>query len=392
MANTEEKFEELEIEEIEEEAPEAVATPAPEQSKRRGNPFKVPLLIFGILLFLLLAALIGTWLYKNYWDNGRQETASSGEVDEDAYKAALEEAAKQKEKELQERLVEEYSQGISVGEQQVLDQLRQSIQDGNSVVETLRMLYSDQLVVASGGTYHFIPINDSLKKNDYVAESLVTMSNGELQYVQGGAVTSYKGIDVSKFQGKIDWKKVAEDGVTFAIIRVGYRGYGEKGTMVVDPMARENLQGANDAGIKTGVYYYTQAITEAEAMEEVNAVLEIVAPYRIDCPIVIDVERVSSEGARMNKLDPETRTRIVKTFCDGIAAAGYCPMIYHNLEMGAVLLDIAQLEEYDKWFAYYKNELYYPYAYQVWQYSDKGRVQGISGDVDLNIAFEAIWE
>ena len=392
MANTEEKFEELEIEEIEEEAPEAVATPAPEQSKRRGNPFKVPLLIFGILLFLLLAALIGTWLYKNYWDNGRQETASSGEVDEDAYKAALEEAAKQKEKELQERLVEEYSQGISVGEQQVLDQLRQSIQDGNSVVETLRMLYSDQLVVASGGTYHFIPINDSLKKNDYVAESLVTMSNGELQYVQGGAVTSYKGIDVSKFQGKIDWKKVAEDGVTFAIIRVGYRGYGEKGTMVEDPMARENLQGANDAGIKTGVYYYTQAITEAEAMEEVNAVLEIVAPYRIDCPIVIDVERVSSEGARMNKLDPETRTRIVKTFCDGIAAAGYRPMIYHNLEMGAVLLDIAQLEEYDKWFAYYKNELYYPYAYQVWQYSDKGRVQGISGDVDLNIAFEAIWE
>ncbi len=392
MANTEEKFEELEIEEIEEEAPEAVAVPAQEQSKRRGNPFKIPLLIFGILLFLLLAALIGTWVYRNYLDPGRQETASSGEVDEDAYKAALEEAAKQKEKELQERLVEEYSQGISVGEQQVLDQLRQSIQDGNSVVETLRMLYSDQLVVASGGTYHFIPINDSLKKNDYVAESLVTMSNGELQYVQGGAVTSYKGIDVSKFQGKIDWKKVAEDGVTFAIIRVGYRGYGEKGTMVEDPMARENLQGANDAGIKTGVYYYTQAITEAEAMEEVNAVLEIVAPYRIDCPIVIDVERVSSEGARMNKLDPETRTRIVKTFCDGIAAAGYRPMIYHNLEMGAVLLDIAQLEEYDKWFAYYKNELYYPYAYQVWQYSDKGRVQGISGDVDMNIAFEAIWE
>ena len=121
-------------------------------------------------------------------------------------------------------------------------------------------------------------------------------------------------------------------------------------------------------------------------------VTDIIRGYRIDCPIVVDVERVSSASARMNQLDVKLRTDVVKAFCDEVIKAGYRPMIYHNLEMGAVLLDISKLEEYDKWFAYYNGDLYYPYDYKVLQYSDKGRVSGITGDVDLNIAFEPIWK
>ncbi|MBQ9490628.1 MAG: glycoside hydrolase family 25 protein [Lachnospiraceae bacterium] len=359
---------------------------APERKK---NPLGTFVKIFGLLAMLLLLIFFGLKYYETYLDPDREIMVSSKEL-EQVKSEAQAEAAK-KEQEMQERILAEYSQGVLVGERQTLDRIRQSIQGGKSVVETLRAMYSDQLVVGSGGTYHFIPIDETLKMNDYTMNNLVALENGELQYMQGGVVTSYKGIDVSKFQGNIDWAKVAEDGVTFAFIRVGYRGYGENGTMMEDPMAKDNLKGANDAGIKTGAYYYTQAITEEEALQEVEAVLDVIRPYRIDCPVVVDVERVSSASGRMNQLDQQTRTKIVKTFCDAIAAAGYRPMIYFNLEMGAVLLDVSQLEEYDKWFAYYNPDLYYPYAYRVWQYSDKGRVSGISGTVDMNLAFEPLW-
>lgn len=359
-------------------------------SEKKKNPFKALVILFGVLLVLLLLALAGTKFYRDYLAK-EEALATAATERKAAVEKALADAEARHEEELKARLAEERANGMEDGERFVLDQISASIENGISVVETFRALYSDKLVVASGGTYHFIPIRDDLKKNDYVMENLVTLQNGELQYVRDGAVASYKGIDVSKFQGKIDWQKVAQDGVTFAFIRVGYRGYGEKGVLMEDPTARDNLQGANAAGIKTGVYFYTQAITEAEAREEVDMILEIVRPYQIDCPIVIDVERVSSSDARMNKLDAETRTRIVKTFCDAVAEAGYRPMIYHNLEMAAVLLDVSQLEAYDKWFAYYNSDLYYPYAYQVWQYSDRGQVQGISGNVDVNVAFEPLW-
>ncbi len=388
MKDTKDALEEFEIEEL---GNEEAAEGAPEEKgeKKKKNPFRFFVGFFGVLLFLMVAALAGTKLYRDYFGKAAQTGVTQEQAQE--LQAALE-AAKAQEEALKAQLSEERVAGAKEGEQAVLDKIRESIENGTSVVETLRTLYSDQLVVASGGTYHFIPINDALKKNDYVPENLVETEAGELQYWKDGAVASYKGIDVSKFQGKIDWQKVAQDGVTFAFIRVGYRGYGENGTLVEDPNARENLQGANDAGIKTGAYFYTQAISEAEALEEVQLIIDVISQYRIDCPVVIDVEKVSSAGARMNKLDVERRTGIVKVFCDAVAAAGYKPMIYHNLEMGAVLLDVSQLEEYDKWFAYYKNELYYPYEYKVWQYSDKARVDGIAGDVDVNVAFEPLWD
>lgn len=393
--------EEIEIEDLAEKEPDKRAETEGKHAEqladhadRKRNPFHVPLMLTGILLALLTVAFIGgtVYLQMKQKEQADQEAAAALELQEQEQKALEEAARAQAQAELERRIQEAKREGYGEGERDMLIHIQAQIESGSSIVEVLRLLYQDQLVLASGGQYHFIPRNPELKQNDYQKENLITLGNGELQYFQNGAMSSYKGIDVSKFQGKIDWKKVAEDGVTFAFIRVGYRGYGEKGVLMEDENARTNLEGANAAGIKTGVYFYTQAITKDEAVEEAKMVLDIIAPYQIDCPVVIDVEKVSKSDGRMNALDVQTRTEVVKAFCDAVAQAGYRPMIYHNLEMGALMLDIGQLEDYEKWFAYYNLEFYYPYAYQVWQYSDKGKVQGISGDVDMNIAFVPLWD
>ena len=217
------------------------------------------------------------------------------------------------------------------------------------------------------------------------------MENGELQYMEHENVVSYKGIDVSSHQGDIDWQQVAEDGVQFAFIRALYRGYGS-GKLVEDTKFEENVQGALDAGIKVGVYCYSQAVTEEELLEEANLILQKIAPYDIDCPVVYDVEMVSGAHGRMNDLTVEERTNLTILFCETIQNAGYKPMIYHNMEMAALRLQFEALEEYDKWFAYYNKNFYFPYEYDVWQYSEKGQVNGIKGDVDLNISFVPLWE
>ncbi len=274
---------------------------------------------------------------------------------------------------------------------ETLEEIKQYLADGKSAVETFRAVYTEDLVVAADGRYHFVPIRDDLKHNEYSTEHLQVLETGEFQYVQEGNVTSYKGIDVSRFQGKIDWNEVAADGVSFAFIRVGNRGYGN-GTMVEDTNFEYNIEGANAAGVKAGVYFFSQAITEEEAIEEVNFVLERIEPYQIDCPVVVDLEMIAGDKGRADSLSPEERTHIMKTFCDAVAEAGYKPMIYMNLEMAAIRVHMEELEEYDKWFAYYNPEMYFPYEYKVWQYSEKGTVAGVPAKVDMNICFEPIWE
>lgn len=269
--------------------------------------------------------------------------------------------------------------------------IKQHLADGKSAVEAFRAVYTDDLVVAADGRYHFVPIRDDLKHNAYSVEHLQVLETGEFQYVEDGQVTSYKGIDVSRFQGKINWYEVAADGVSFAFIRVGNRGYGN-GTMVEDPNFESNIKGANAAGVKAGVYFFSQAITEEEAIEEANFVLERIAPYQIDCPVVVDLEMIPGDEGRADSLTPEQRTQMMKVFCDTIAEAGYQPMIYMNLEMAAIRINLEELEGYDKWFAYYNPEMYFPYEYDVWQYSERGTVAGVPEPVDLNIAFEPIWE
>ncbi len=275
--------------------------------------------------------------------------------------------------------------------EEALADIKYYLAEGKSAVEAFREVYTNDLVVAADGRYHFIPIRDDLAHNEYKEENLQVLENGEFQYVEDGQVTSYKGIDVSRFQGKIDWNAVAADGVTFAFIRVGNRGYGS-GAMLEDENFVRNIKGATAAGIKVGVYYFSQAITEAEAIEEANFVLEKIAPYQVDCPIVCDLEMIAGDEGRADSLTPEQRTQMIKTFCDTIADAGYKPMVYMNLELAAIRIDLEALQGYDKWFAYYNPNFYFPYEYDVWQYSEKGTVAGVPEPVDMNIAFSPIWE
>lgn len=317
---------------------------------------------------------------------------NSKEQEDAAAMATLSEEIMYSETELNEMIANAVEEAKTSTRDQVADEIRNQIEtslvDGNSVIATLRPLYPDDIVVISNSVFHFVPIRDDLKKHNLVPENVQILENGEMQYLQDGAVVSHKGIDVSRYQGEIDWNKVAATGVEYAIIRVGVRGYGVEGKIVLDEMFEKNVKGATAAGLKVGVYFFSQAITEEEALEEANTVLTAIAPYSITYPIVYDVEKTGAKEGRMNQLTVEDRTKVTRVFIDKIKEAGYTPMIYSNIEMWTVLLDMASFEDVEKWFAYYSTDLYFPYEYSIWQYSDKGQVDGIKGDVDMNISFK----
>lgn len=200
--------------------------------------------------------------------------------------------------------------------------------------------------------------------------------------VRGGKI----GIDVSTWQGSIDWKKVKAAGVEFAFIRLGYRGYGS-GTLVLDDWFERNIKGATAAGVKVGVYFFTQAINEREAVEEASMCLQYVKGYNLAYPIAIDIEDAGSASARTNSLTTEQRTKICIAFCETIRNAGYSAAVYANKYYFTSMLNTPQLEKYIIWLAHYTTATNYNRRYDIWQHSSTGRVDGISGNVDMNISY-----
>ena len=206
----------------------------------------------------------------------------------------------------------------------------------------------------------------------------------------------YRGIDVSQYNGNINWDLVKRDNVDFAFIRVGIRGYGQAGNLAEDKMFRKNIEAAKTAGVPVGVYFITQSITDEEAIEEANWVLEKVKKYNIEYPIAIDIEEPGlqkpTDIPRTQNLDKKTRTRLAKLFCKTIKDAGYTPMVYTNVDWAENKLNMSELAQYDTWIAHYKYDANskpnYNKTYTIWQYSDKGSVNGISGNVDLNICYK----
>lgn len=283
-----------------------------------------------------------------------------------------------------EEAVAETSEEVS-GE--FLDKLKELMLSGDGTTAMLRYFYPDDVVVVDAGEYYFFPISDELAHNTYDPEQFELDEDQIMTYYENGENISHKGIDVSRYQGRIDWEKVAGDGVEYAFIRLGIRGYTE-GAIQKDETFENNIKGARRNDIDVGVYFFTQATSVEEAEEEAQYVLDIIEPYKVDYPVVIDVEAVSNANARTRDLTKEERTEYCIAFCEMIKNAGYTPMIYGNLKTFMLMLDIEQLEGYDKWFAYYDEQPYFPYEFQVWQYTDKGSVSGIGTDVDLNISFE----
>ena len=361
----------------------------PDRSRRKRNrKINSIFVMFGCLLALVLVTYLAGVLYM--WIDAEFQN-NANDIAEAVAVSEQEEQTTYTQEELDAAVAEAREEASRSGQEQILAGIKAGLTAGESTVKTLRPYYPDEMVVVSNGAFHFVPINRELKLNDYTEESLNILETGELQYLENGQVVSRKGIDVSKHPGEIDWQQVAADGVEYAFIRVGLRGYGT-GKLVEDEYFEQNITGALGAGIKVGVYFYSQAVNETELLEEANFVLEKIAPYRVECPVVYDVEKVSGAEGRMNSLTVEERTNLTLLFCQTIENAGYKPMIYHNMEMGALMLDLSALEEYDKWFAYYNQDFYYPYQYEIWQYTDSGTVNGIEGPVDLNISFGPLWE
>ncbi len=216
-------------------------------------------------------------------------------------------------------------------------------------------------------------------------DALTDADRTEIQKLQAPTGNSRTGIDVSSWQEAIDWDKVKNAGVEFAIVRAGYRG-SVTGALVVDNYFAQNMRGAAASGVPVGVYFFTQAVNEVEAVEEASAVLQLIKEYKIEYPIFIDTEGAGGEG-RADGLDLETRTLVCEAFCRTITNAGYQAGVYASRNWYNNNLSVDRLDQYFIWLAEYRSTPLYQGYYQMWQYTSKGRVDGIEGNVDMDIFY-----
>ena len=194
---------------------------------------------------------------------------------------------------------------------------------------------------------------------------------------------SYPGVDVSAFQKNIDWQKVKDSGIRFAMLRLGYRGY-ESGKLVEDEYVQKNLKETQEVGMPIGAYFFSQALTIKEVDEEIEFMLKVLGDYELHMPIVLDWE-IPTEDARTAKMDARTLTALQQYFCETMVEKGYTPMVYFNWHQSNTLLYLNELEDYPFWLALYSNRMTYPYHVEMWQYTASGKVPGIPGDVDINV-------
>lgn len=276
---------------------------------------------------------------------------------------------------------------IDNADSELLQILQSRLENGDGTMTILRDLYPEHVVMLDSGQYYFLPLQEDLAMNTYIDENFIAEENGMVSYQEDGEVLTRKGIDVSKYQGEIDWEAVKNDGIDYAIIRVGIRGYSEGG-ILEDEFFRQNMEGAIANGIPVGVYFFTQAVNEAEALEEADFVIGMLQGYELTYPVYLDIEDVKKESCRTNGLTVEERTNNAKVFLERIREAGYEPALYGNMKSFLLMVDLASLEQYDKWFAGYTLPIYYPYEYKMLQYSEKGKVAGVPAAVDINICFK----
>ena len=238
--------------------------------------------------------------------------------------------------------------------------------------------------------------NYDLPQNLYEDALFSTDEHGYKSYESENA---FKGVDVSSWQGEIDWDAVKAAGFDFAILRVGFRGQTE-GTVYEDERFEENYAGAVAAGLQVGAYFYSQAVTQEEAREEADFVLETLSGRSLQFPVAFDWEPADEAGvaaagassddpARTEQTTPEDVTAFTNVFCERIAAGGYEPCYYTNKSMGYTTFDLEALENYPIWYAEYQPYPSFYYDFAIWQYTNAAEVPGIPEAADLNIAFRA---
>ena len=234
------------------------------------------------------------------------------------------------------------------------------------------------------GSYD-VPVAAGAPHNRYQAANFSRDNKNRAFYAEPGII-SRSGIDVSQWQNDIDWQKVAADGIDFAFIRLGYRGY-EVGSLNLDTKYYQNMDGAIANGIDVGVYIFSQAINVEEAVAEANMCINYLKDYDITYPVVFDWETVGSETARTNNIDGTVLTDCAMAFCETIENAGYDAMIYSYKNLALRTLDMSRIEKYPFWFAGYTTWPEFYYDFDFWQYSSSGNVDGIQGNTDMDIEF-----
>lgn len=226
---------------------------------------------------------------------------------------------------------------------------------------------------------------DVAAEDTEVADAIADADATEISQLQTSTANSRVGIDVSKWNGEIDWDRVKNAGVEFAIVRAGYRG-STTGSLVEDSCFAANMRGAAASGMPVGVYFFTQAVNEVEAVEEASAVLQLIREYDLDYPVFIDTEGAGGNG-RADNLDADTRTAVCEAFCRTIANAGYTAGVYASRNWYNNNLHVDKLEHYCIWLAEYRHTPLYQGYYHMWQYTSKGAVDGIAGNVDMNVSY-----
>ena len=196
------------------------------------------------------------------------------------------------------------------------------------------------------------------------------------------------GVDVSKYQKNIDWNQIKKAGVSFVIVRIGYRGYGAAGTLVLDPMFEEHFTNVKNAGLKVGVYFFSQATTEAEAREEAFACAYVLNGRKLDYPIFFDTEAsgASNGSGRADGLGMEDRTKCAIAFCEEVKAQGYKPGVYASTLWYRKRIDLNSLKKYTIWNAHY-GVASSPIDCALWQGTCTARLPGYKGDMDVNISY-----
>lgn len=243
----------------------------------------------------------------------------------------------------------------------------------------LLILLSSTTLLLNGCSEYVSPYNFDNLKNE----------QGRFSYYEDGNLVSQTAVDVSDLQGKIDWEHVSEDGIDFAMIRLGRRGYTE-GNIYLDNYYHENVSGVQSEGMPFGVYFFSQAITEDEAIEEANFVIKHLSDSGISYPVVFDHEPVESADGRANNLSKNELTHITKTFCQKIEDAGYTPMIYGNA-FDMERLNLNDLKGIDVWYAEYESsQPTGQFDFAMWQYSSTANVSGINTQADLSILFKPL--
>ena len=320
----------------------------------------LPLVVISVMALLISGCSSDFTIYK---DPGKEETVSDDSSFPDLKPKAESVVAK-----------DEASDDID-DEDVLIDD-----QDAKEVPEGARTF---KYVDINGNTGEAV-INEEAAFFPY-EDGVFTSEGSEKTFNAEGYVSRF-GIDVSKFQGNVDFKKVRDAGASFVFVRLGFRGFGEDGSLNLDENFKKNLKNAKDAGLDVGVYFYSQAVNEEEAKEEADFVINNLKNETITYPVVFDEEySYDNADARANAIDGKTATDNAIAFCEKIKSAGYKPCIYAAVDRQAGLLDMGRLKDYEIWYADYESDPQTPYDFKFWQFSNRGKIDGIEGDVDLNV-------